>query len=174
MIEPGQDRKIAALRPSMCVHFLFIKNYMFHVKHRGDYMNEYMKIAFEEAKVAYNEGNVPVGAVIVKNNSVISKSHNIKNTSGVSIYHAEILSIVDACNKIKSWYLDDCIMYVTLKPCKMCEAAIAESRIKKVFYLIDSNYSDNLDANISNINYIKCNNDKEYIEMISNFFKNIR
>ena len=147
---------------------------MFHVKHRGDYMNEYMKIAFEEAKVAYNEGNVPVGAVIVKNNSVISKSHNIKNTSGVSIYHAEILSIVDACNKIKSWYLDDCIMYVTLKPCKMCEAAIAESRIKEVHYLLDSNYNENLDVNISYINYKKEDECFKYGKMITNFFKNIR
>ena len=136
-------------------------------------MNKYMKKAFDEAVKAYNEGNVPVGAVIVRDNEIISFSHNVKNTLGISVYHAEILSIIDACKKLGSWYLDECIMYVTLKPCKMCEAAIAESRIKKVVYLLESNYSDNLDVNISNINYEKLN-DNNYANLIKNFFKNIR
>ena len=137
-------------------------------------MDKYMKLALEEAKTAYNEGNVPVGAVIVRNNNVVSSSHNVKNSLSVSVYHAELLCIIDACKKLKSWYLDDCIMYVTLKPCKMCEAAIAESRIKDVIYLLDSNYSDNLDVNISNISYKKVDSDDDYANIMSNFFKNIR
>ena len=110
-------------------------------------MCDFMNIAVSEARKAYFEGNVPVGAVIVKNNKVLSFSHNTKNTSNVSVYHAELLCIIDACKKLNSWYLDDCVMYVTLKPCRMCEAAIAESRIKNVIYLLDSNYSDNLNCN---------------------------
>ena len=136
-------------------------------------MNKFMKKALEEANIAYNDGNVPVGAVIVKNNRVIASAHNVKNSLRVSVYHAEMLCIIDACKSIGSWYLDDCSMYVTLKPCKMCEAAIAESRIKNVYYLLDSNYSDNLDVNISNISYKKLS-DEGYSNIISDFFKKIR
>ena len=151
---------------------------MFHVKHRGDYMNQnidkYMQAAVNEAKIASLEGNVPVGAVIIKNNRIIASAHNKKNSSNVSVYHAEILSIVDACNYLNSWYLDDCVMYVTLKPCKMCEAAIGESRIKKVIYLLNSNYTDNLDINISNIDYVQYNDFYNYFDDLSSFFNNIR
>ncbi len=136
-------------------------------------MNKYMKKAVEEATVAYNEGNVPVGAVIVNKDKIISFCHNKKNTENISVYHAEILCIIDACKKLNSWYLDDCDMYVTLEPCDMCKAAIAESRIKNVYYLLDSNYSDNLNTNIKNINFNKIY-DTEYAELLSNFFKNIR
>ena len=94
------------------------------------YMKKYFNLAIKEAELAYNEGNVPVGAVIVKDNVVISSNHNRKNTDNVSIYHAELLCIMDACKELNSWYLNDCVMYVTLKPCKMCEAAIAEARIR--------------------------------------------
>ena len=137
-------------------------------------MKEFMNIAIEEAKFAYDEGNVPVGAVIVRNGEIISFNHNRKNSDNVSIYHAEILCIIDACKKLRSWYLDDCIMYVTLKPCKMCESAIGESRIKRVCYLLESNYSDNLDVNVSNVVYEKCSLDFNYAEMLSNFFKDVR
>ncbi len=132
-----------------------------------------MKKALEEANIAYNDGNVPVGAVIAKDNDIIAFSHNVKNSLGVSVYHAEMLCIIDACKSIGSWYLDDCVMYVTLRPCRMCEAAIAESRIKKVYYLLDSNYSDNLDVNISNISYKKLS-DEGYSDIISDFFKKLR
>ena len=137
-------------------------------------MNKYMKIALEQAKMAFNEDNVPVGCVIVKNNNIVAKSHNIKNSSNVSVYHAEILCIIDACKKLKSWYLDGCVMYVTLKPCRMCESAIAESRIKDVVYLLDSNYADNLSVNISNINYKKEVGYFEYAKMMFEFFENKR
>lgn len=132
-----------------------------------------MKKAVEEATVAYNEGNVPVGAVIVNKDKIVSFCHNKKNTENISVYHAEILCIIDACKKLNSWYLDDCDIYVTLEPCDMCKAAIAESRIKNVYYLLDSNYSDNLNTNIKNINFNKIY-DTEYAELLSNFFKNIR
>ncbi len=137
-------------------------------------MNSFMDAAVKEAIIAYNEGNVPVGAVIVKNNKILSANHNRKNSDNVSIYHAELLCIIDACKIVGSWYLDDCVMYVTLKPCRMCEAAIGESRIKKVIYLLDSNYSDNLNVNISSINYEKLNDFYQYNELLSDFFRNVR
>lgn len=137
-------------------------------------MDKFINIALKEAKKAFDEGNVPVGAVIVKNGKVVAKGYNKKNTSNISVYHAEILSIMAACRKLNSWYLNDCIMYVTLKPCKMCEAAIAESRIKKVIYLIDSNYCRVMNNNINNICYEKMNVKNSYSKILSDFFKMIR
>ena len=119
-------------------------------------MEYFFDIAFNEAKKASLEGNVPVGAVIVRNGKVITSAHNTKNTSKIAVNHAEILCIIDACKSLDSWYLDDCIMFVTLKPCDMCLSAIAEARIKEVYYLIDSNYEVNLYKNKDNINVLYC------------------
>lgn len=137
-------------------------------------MNTFIDKLIEEAKKAYKEGNVPVGAVIVRNNKIISSNHNRKNSNKISIYHAELLCIIDACKILKSWYLDDCIMFVTLKPCQMCLAAIAESRISKVYYLLESNYSTNMDTNIANINLEKLSDDHEYLNLLSSFFREVR
>lgn len=133
----------------------------------------FMNIALEAAIKGKKLGNVPVGCVIVKNDKVISVKYNLKNTENISVYHAEILAIIDACKKSNSWYLDDCEMYVTLKPCEMCTAAIAESRIKKVYYLLDTYYGDNLNKNINNIEFYKLN-DERYNNLISSFFDELR
>ena len=135
---------------------------------------KYMDLAVKIAKKAQKKGNVPVGCVIVNNNKIISYSSNKKNSSGVSVYHAEIIAIIKACKKLKRWQLDDCEMYVTLKPCAMCTAAIAESRIKKVYYILESNYIDNLESNVSNIEYVKFSDEEKYNDVISNFFKRLR
>ena len=138
-------------------------------------MEYFFDIAFNEAKKASLEGNVPVGAVIVRNGKVITSAHNTKNTSKIAVNHAEILCIIDACKSLDSWYLDDCIMFVTLKPCDMCLSAIAEARIKEVYYLIDSNYEVNLNKNKDNIKFYKINyRNKPYIDMLSLFFKDKR
>jgi len=97
--------------------------------------NDYfMKLAFEQALIAFKKNDVPVGALIVKNNKVISKAYNKKNIKKNAIMHAEIIAIEKACKKLKTWYLDDCILYVTMEPCLMCCGAILQSRIKKVVY----------------------------------------
>lgn len=138
-------------------------------------MEYFFDIAFNEAKKASLEGNVPVGAVIVRNDKVITSAHNTKNTSKIAVNHAEILCIIDACKSLDSWYLDDCIMFVTLKPCDMCLSAIAEARIKEVYYLIDSNYEVNLNKNKDNIKFYKSDyKNRPYIDMLSLFFKDKR
>ena len=138
-------------------------------------MEYFFDIAFGEAKKASLEGNVPVGAVIVRNGKVITSAHNTKNTSKIAVNHAEILCIIDACKFLDSWYLDDCIMFVTLKPCDMCLSAIAEARIKEVYYLIDSNYEVNLNKNKDNIKFYKSDyKNRPYIDMLSLFFKDKR
>lgn len=94
---------------------------------------KYMKIAFNEAQKAYELGEMPVGAIIVKNGKVISKGYNKKEKTKNAIMHAEIIAINKACKKNKDWRLNDCEMYVTLEPCTMCIGAIVESRIKKIY-----------------------------------------
>ena len=106
----------------------------------------YMNIAINEAKKAQKRGNVPIGAVIVKNNRIISKAYNTKNSKNIAIDHAEILAIKKACKKLKSWRLNDCTIYVTLEPCPMCMGAIVESRISNVVYLTSSNYYEAFNA----------------------------
>ena len=137
-------------------------------------MSEFMELAIEQAKIAFNNGDVPVGAVIVRNNEVLSCSYNKKNTENVAVYHAEILSIINASKKIGTWYLDDCDIYVTLKPCDMCMYALAEARIRNVYYLLDSNYVDNLNKNYDKISVNKMNDVYEYSGLVSDFFKKLR
>ena len=96
--------------------------------------NFYMKQAYKEAVKALTIDEVPVGAIIVKDDKIIARSHNLKESLNLPTAHAEILAINKACKKLKTWHLDDCVMYVTLEPCVMCAGAIIQSRIKKVVY----------------------------------------
>lgn len=101
-------------------------------------MKEYMKLALIEAEKSIKYGDVPVGAIIVRNNKVIAKAYNEKEKKKNAIKHAEIIVIEKACKKLKTWYLDDCDLYVTLEPCLMCCGAIIQSRIKNVYYSTES------------------------------------
>lgn len=94
---------------------------------------KFMKIALNEAKKAYNKGEIPVGAVIVKDDEVIAKAHNLKELKKDTTKHAEILAIQKASRKLDSWRLEDCEMYVTLEPCSMCAGALIQARIKKIY-----------------------------------------
>ena len=95
-------------------------------------MNKYMKVALNEAKKSYELNEVPVGAVIVKDNKIIAKAHNLREKTNNAISHAEILCINKACKKLKSWRLEGCTMYVTLEPCLMCAGALTQCRIEKI------------------------------------------
>lgn len=101
----------------------------------GEHMIEkYMQMAFDEAKLAYQEDEVPIGCVIVKDDVILAKAHNKKEQNKLSLAHAEVLAIKQACEKINEKYLIDCDLYVTLEPCMMCMGAIVQSRIKNVYY----------------------------------------
>ena len=100
---------------------------------------EYMLLALEEAKKAYDEGEVPVGAVIVKGDNVIAKAYNMKEKNKCSLKHAELSTIKLACGKLDNWRLIGTTIYVTLEPCPMCASAIKQSRINRVVYLLDNN-----------------------------------
>ena len=94
---------------------------------------KYMQEALKEAKKAYNKKEIPVGAVIVKDNKIIARAHNVKEEKNDTTKHAEIIAIQKASKKLNSWRLVDCEMYVTLEPCSMCAGALINSRIKKVY-----------------------------------------
>ena len=94
---------------------------------------DYMKLAINEAKKAYGQLEIPVGAIIVKDGKVIAKAHNEKEQKQDTTKHAEILAIQKASKKLKNWRLIDCDMYVTLEPCSMCAGALIQSRVRKVF-----------------------------------------
>ena len=96
--------------------------------------NEYMKKALDEAQQAYTEGEIPVGAVIVKDGEIIACAHNNRELTGDATGHAEILVIREACSKLGGWHLDDCTLYVTLEPCPMCMGAIINSRLGRVVF----------------------------------------
>ena len=81
---------------------------------------------------------IPVGAIVVKDNQIVGKGYNNRQSKRLVTGHAEIMAINNAAKKLGDWRLDDCVLYVTLKPCRMCEEVIKNSRIKKVYYLLES------------------------------------
>ncbi|MHC1681994.1 MAG: nucleoside deaminase [Clostridiaceae bacterium] len=95
--------------------------------------DEFMYIALEEAKKAYNIDEVPVGAIIVRNGEIISRGYNLKEINKDITAHAEIIAIKNAEKVLDNWRLNDCEMYVTLESCPMCASAIAQARIKRLY-----------------------------------------
>lgn len=146
-------------------------------------MEQYMRIALEEAKKAYVIDEVPVGAVIVYQDKVIAKAHNLRETNQSSLAHAENLVIDIANKKLKTWQLNECTLYVTLEPCVMCAGSIMSSRIKKVVF---GAYDEKGGAfgSIANLNDIKALNhhveiqggvlESECANLMTEFFKDKR
>ena len=99
-----------------------------------DKVKKYMQMAIKEAKKAYEKDEVPIGAVIVLEDKIIAKGHNLMENTHKATAHAEIIAIEKANKKLQSWRLDGAIMFVTLEPCAMCAGAIANARIKKVYF----------------------------------------
>ena len=135
--------------------------------------NKYKKILLKLAQKAFSKSEVPVSAIIVYNEKIISKSYNQKNIKRNSLFHAEILCIYKACKKLKRWNLEGCTMYVTLEPCDMCKNAIQEARIDKVYYIatkgiITNRYTKTKYEQMFDDNTLK------YSKLLKTFFKGIR
>ncbi|RVT78417.1 nucleoside deaminase [Flavobacterium sufflavum] len=94
----------------------------------------FMKKALQEAEMAFEKGEIPVGAVIVVNNTVIARSHNLTEMLNDVTAHAEMQSITAAANYLGGKYLKDCTLYVTLEPCQMCAGALYWSQISKIVF----------------------------------------
>ncbi len=91
-------------------------------------------MALEQARLAYESEEVPIGCVIVYNDNVIGKGANMRVTKGNVLAHAEIMAIDEACGYMGDWRLEDCVLFVTVEPCPMCAGAILQARIKEVVF----------------------------------------
>ena len=94
----------------------------------------FMRLALKEAKKAYDRDDVPIGAVVVKDGKVVARAHNEKEYRNSAVRHAEILAMDKAARKLGNWWLEGCVLYVTLEPCFMCAGAAVNARIDKVVY----------------------------------------
>lgn len=100
-------------------------------------VDEFMKMAIEEAKIAASIDEVPIGAVVVRNGEVISKAHNLKEHDQLASAHAEKIALENASKVLGTWNLSDCDLYVTLEPCMMCTGLIQLCRIHRLYYGCD-------------------------------------
>lgn len=132
--------------------------------------NELIKLL----KTASEKGEVPVAAIIAHNDKIIAKKYNRREKNNNVLGHAEVECIRNASKKMKTWKLDECDIYVTLKPCNMCMEVIRESRIKNVYYIVDKlDYKK--EYNEINVNKIDNDNLEKIIKNeMNNFFKKKR
>lgn len=143
-----------------------------------------MRLALEEAKMARRINEVPVGCVIIDSTcSILSKSHNLRESKNDPLGHAEILAIKKASEKLGSWRLIDTTLYVTLEPCVMCMGAIVNSRIKRVVFgandpkagALVSKYNIGLDDKLNHkIEFSEGVLEKECSEILKEFFEELR
>ena len=126
------------------------------------------------AKRASAKNEVPVSAIIVKNDKIISKAFNKREQSHNVLAHAEVIAIKKASKKLKTWRLFDCDLYVTLKPCSICENIIKQSRIRNVYYLIDKPDTKK-EYNKTKFNKMNiCTYEQMYELILKNFFQKKR
>lgn len=143
---------------------------------------EFMSRALLLAKKAYEAGEVPVGAVIVKDGEIIAEGYNMREQKQNALSHAEIECINKACDVLKSWRLETCELYVTLEPCPMCTGAIINSRIKTVVFGAYDLKAGSMDSVINLCDYPYNHKPEIYggimedecKEILENFFQNLR
>ena len=136
---------------------------------------ERLLMALEEAKKAYELDETPVGCVIFRDNVLVGCGYNKTESESNATMHAEMIAINEACGKLSSWRLDDCCLYVTLKPCMMCMGAIIESRIKKVYYGTENNSEQMYDlSKISRFVDLYNLDNRDCSEILTDFFKKKR
>lgn len=138
--------------------------------------------ALNLAREAYAEGEVPVGAVIVKDGKIIATGRNMREKKQNALSHAEIEAINNACKELGSWRLDDCEMYVTLEPCPMCTGAIINARIKTLIFGAYDSRAGSIDSVINLCDYPYNHKPEIYggicedecLSIIKKFFENLR
>lgn len=143
---------------------------------------EYMKLALEQARLAYELGEVPVGAVIVQNDKVIACGYNRREIDKNALSHAEHTAIDHACKVLGGWRLPNCTLYVTLEPCLMCSGAIVHARIDRVVFGVRDEKSGAF-GSVLNVNELPLNHKIEVTEgvmaeeckaILQEFFKELR
>ena len=143
---------------------------------------EYMALALEQARLAYELGEVPVGAVIVQDGRVIARGYNRREVDKNALSHAEHTAIDHACKALGGWRLPRCTLYVTLEPCLMCSGAIIHSRIDRVVFGVRDEKSGAF-GSVLDVNALPLNHKVEVTEgvcaeeckeILQSFFKELR
>lgn len=143
---------------------------------------KFMRLALEQAHLAYQIGEVPVGAVVVKNGQVVGTGYNRRETDKNAVAHAELLAINDACKNLGGWRLWECELYVTLEPCPMCAGAIINSRIKRLVYGASDKKAGSVESIVKMFDlpynhkppYTAGVLEEECSQILTNFFKEMR
>ena len=143
--------------------------------------DKFMKAALKCAQKGLEEGEVPIGAVVVLDGNIISRGHNRRTKKQIATAHAEVEAIEKACKKLKSWRIPECEIYVTLEPCPLCMGAMLNARIKKVYFGAYEAKGRSLTDKLANANLV--NHvieveggvmEEECSSVLSNFFKQMR
>lgn len=135
--------------------------------------NRFIEEIIKLSEKSLKNNDVPVGAIIVKDGKIISKGFNKREKNNLTINHAEIIAISKANKKLKSCFLYDCDLYVTLKPCEMCEKVINNARIRRVYYILDKPDSKK-EYNKTEIIYQQSEYQEKYRKLLHNFFNKLR
>lgn len=143
----------------------------------------YMRQALQNAQKAFELNEIPVGCVIVCENKIIAEAFNQRNCKNNVLFHAEIIAINEACSKLNSWRLENCILYVTVEPCAMCAGAILQARIPKIIFGCKNKKAGCAGSVLNILDEKNFNHQVQIIsgllkdecqEIMSNFFKNLR
>lgn len=143
--------------------------------------NKFMEAALKCAQKALDEGEVPIGAVVVLDGKVIARGHNRRTKKQIATAHAEIEAIEKACKKLKSWRIPECELYVTLEPCPMCMGAALNARIKKIYFGAPEDKGRSLTKELADANLLNHTVEieggvmkEECAEILSRFFSSMR
>jgi len=127
---------------------------------------KYFDLVYDESIKAFDLNEVPIGAIIVKDGSVIASAFNIKESNNCSLDHAELIAIREASKVLNNWRLNDCDIYVSLDPCPMCASAIKQARIKNVYSALSN--TDNSYTSIINSIFNLSDNTNDSVDFQSN------
>lgn len=137
-------------------------------------MGDYLTKIIELSKKSLESGDVPIGAIIVKDDKIIGEGYNTREKNNDVMGHAEINAIKDASKNLNNWNLQGSVMYVTLKPCSMCLSVIRESRVDFVYYLLDKSEKKFEYSRTAIHNFDDENAKEEYLRILQDFFKKLR
>ena len=137
-------------------------------------MEDYLTKIIELSKKSLESGDVPIGAIIVKDGKIIGEGYNTREKNNDVMGHAEINAIKDASKNLNNWNLQGSVMYVTLKPCSMCLSVIRESRVDFVYYLLDKSEKKFEYSRTAIHNFDDENAKEEYLRILQDFFKKLR
>lgn len=138
-------------------------------------MEKYIQLLYKLARKAARNGDVPVSAIILKNDRIIATGYNNRQKKSVVLGHAEVNAIIKAERKLGDFRLNDCILLTTLKPCKMCQSIIEAARIREIYYILDQKGVESYQKeNLKQLNHKDNVFIDKYQLLFDDFFRKLR